>query len=123
MVRPVSDRYSQVAPLANYKWKGTKAAIEGLMNFEPDPYEGFAVEYINPSYGQTANPTMGAWMQKLPKGFHAKHIAIPIPQSISTKVQAIRSLMECVLTLVKEIISSFRLAMSMLQKLILTYSR
>ncbi|GAB6258257.1 cupin domain-containing protein [Peribacillus sp. NPDC055009] len=72
MVRPVSDRYSQVAPLANYKWKGTKAAIEGLMNFEPDPYDGFAVEYINPSNGQTANPTMGAWMQKLPKGFHTK---------------------------------------------------
>jgi len=50
----------------------TEEAIKGLMNFDPDPYEGFAIEYINPSTGKPANPTMGSRMQHLPKGFHTK---------------------------------------------------
>ena len=72
MVRPVGDAKYTIAPLANYRWSGTEAAIKGLMNFDADPYEGFAVEYINPSTGKSANPTMGSRMQHLPKGFHTK---------------------------------------------------
>ncbi|MBA4537494.1 cupin domain-containing protein [Bacillus aquiflavi] len=72
MVRPLNDRSYSIAPLANFKWQGTVDAIQGLANFDPDPFDGYAVEYINPSNGQTANPTMGAIMQLLPKGFHTK---------------------------------------------------
>lgn len=72
MVRPVGDQRFDVAPLANYKWSRTTDAIKGLMNFDPDEYEGYAVEYINPSTGKTANPTMGTRMQHLPKGFSTK---------------------------------------------------
>ena len=72
MVRPISDRYSHIAPVGSYKWDRTVAAIDSLSRFEPDPYDGYAVEYINPSNGETANPTIAAWMQKLPKGFHSK---------------------------------------------------
>jgi len=72
MVRPVGDDKFTVAPLANFKWRRTEDAIKGLMNFDPNPYEGFAVEYINPSNGKSANPTMGTRMQHLPKGFHTK---------------------------------------------------
>jgi gentisate 1,2-dioxygenase len=72
MVRPVGDANYTIAPLANYKWNRTEEAIKGLMNFDPDPYEGFAIEYINPSTGKTANPTIGSRMQYLPKGFHTK---------------------------------------------------
>jgi gentisate 1,2-dioxygenase len=71
MVRPISDRNPKVAPLGSYKWSQTLAALEGLSRFEPDPYDGYAVEYINPSTGTTANPTIAAWMQKLPAGFHS----------------------------------------------------
>ena len=52
MVRPIGDRKSSIAPLANYKWKHTVDAIQGLTAFDPDPYDGFAVEYINPSNGK-----------------------------------------------------------------------
>lgn len=72
IVRPINDRNYSIAPLANFKWKRTEEAIQGLTNFEPDSYDGYAVEYINPSNGQTANPTIGAWMQLLPKGFRTK---------------------------------------------------
>lgn len=72
MVRPVSDRYVKKAPLSCYKWAGTEAGLNGLSRFEPDAYDGYAVEYINPSNGETACPTIAAWMQKLPKGFKGK---------------------------------------------------
>lgn len=72
MVRPISDRHSKVAPLGSYKWSQTLAALKGLSRFEPDPYDGYAVEYINPSNGQTANPTIASWMQYFPKGLHSK---------------------------------------------------
>lgn len=72
MVRPISDRQEKVAPLGSFKWKQTLAALEGLSRYEPDPYDGYAVEFINPSNGKTANPNIAAWMQKLPKGFHSK---------------------------------------------------
>jgi len=72
MVRPIGDRKSSIAPLANYKWKHTVDAIQGLTAFDPDPYDGYAVEYINPSNGQTANPTMAAWLQYVPSGLATK---------------------------------------------------
>lgn len=72
MVRPVGDDKYDVAPLANYKWNRTVDAIKGLMEFDPDPNHGYAVEYINPTTGKSANPTMGTRMQYLPKGFKTK---------------------------------------------------
>ncbi|MDQ0163116.1 cupin domain-containing protein [Bacillus alveayuensis] len=72
MVRPISDRKPKIAPLGSYKWKQTEAAIQGLKRLDPDPYDGYAVEYINPSTGKTANPTIASWMQFLPKDFHSK---------------------------------------------------
>lgn len=72
MVRPVGDDKFTVAPLANYKWDRTQEGIKGLMNFDPDPHHGFAVEYINPSTGKSANPTLGTRMQYLPAGMHTK---------------------------------------------------
>lgn len=72
MVRPVGDDKFTVAPLANYKWNRTQEGIKGLMNFDPDPHHGFAVEYINPSTGKSANPTLGTRMQYLPAGMHTK---------------------------------------------------
>ncbi|MEK3910295.1 cupin domain-containing protein [Paenibacillus sp. FSL H7-0331] len=72
MVRPISDREPKIAPVGSYKWSQTLAALKGLSRFEPDPYDGYAVEFINPSNGKTANPNIAAWMQKLPGGFHSK---------------------------------------------------
>ena len=72
MVRPVGDDKFTVAPLANYKWNRTVDGIKGLMAFEPDPHHGFAVEYINPSTGKSANPTLGTRMQHLPADMHTK---------------------------------------------------
>ena len=72
MVRPLGDGKYTIAPLANFKWNRTVDAIKGLMELDPDPNHGFAVEYINPSTGKSANPTLGTRMQFLPSGFHTK---------------------------------------------------
>lgn len=72
MVRPISDREPKVAPLGSYKWSQTAAALEGMSKYEPDPFDGYAVEFINPSNGKTANPNIASWMQKMPQGFHSR---------------------------------------------------
>ncbi len=73
MVRPLSDHEPSPAPLAVYQWEPTVAALKGLSDYDdPDPVEGYVVEYINPSNGQSANENIGAWLQKLPPKFHGK---------------------------------------------------
>ncbi|PTX64632.1 gentisate 1,2-dioxygenase [Melghirimyces profundicolus] len=72
LVRPVSDRKAQTAPLGAFKWEQTRSSLDSLSQFEPDPHDGVAVEFLNPSSGATANPNIAAWMQKLPAGFRSK---------------------------------------------------
>jgi len=73
MVRPLCDHKPSVAPCPVYKYDTTLAALKGLSDhYDPDPVDGFVVEYINPSNGHAAVETMGAWLQKLPVGFHGK---------------------------------------------------
>lgn len=72
MLRPIADRKPKVAPLGNYKWSLTQRSLDGMSAFEPDPYDGHAVEYFNPSNAQTAHPNIASWMHKLPTGFQGK---------------------------------------------------
>jgi gentisate 1,2-dioxygenase len=72
MIRPISDRKPSIAPLGRYKFDLTKKGLDGLSEFTPDPYDGYAIEYINPSTGKDANNRIGARMQKLPVGFKGK---------------------------------------------------
>lgn len=72
MMRPVGDDKYTVAPLANYKWSRTVDGINGLMQYEPDKHHGYALEYINPSTGKSAAPTLGTRMQHLPAGMHTQ---------------------------------------------------
>ena len=43
-----------------------------MSTFEPDPIDGYTVEYINPSNGKDANNRIGARMTKLPSKFHGR---------------------------------------------------
>lgn len=72
MVRPISDRKPSAAPLGRYTWALTKQALDGQSELSPDPFDGFAVEYINPSTGKDANGRVGARMQKLPVQYKGK---------------------------------------------------
>jgi gentisate 1,2-dioxygenase len=71
-LRPIQDRARSYAPQAVFKWERTRDALDRLSAFDPDPYDAYAVEYINPATGQAAGVTIGAMMQKLPAGHHTK---------------------------------------------------
>lgn len=72
MTRPIANRKEELAPLGRYKWEYTKQGLDGLSEFDPDPIDGYAVEYINPTNGKDANDRIGARMQKLPPEFQGK---------------------------------------------------
>nr|WP_223810901.1 MULTISPECIES: cupin domain-containing protein [Geobacillus] len=73
-LRPVSDRKRKgyPSPLISYKWKTTKQVLENLSKLDPDPYDGYAVDYINPLTGGSADLRIGTTMQKLTPGMHTK---------------------------------------------------
>lgn len=73
-VRAISERkkYGYPSPLINYKWSNIEKTINDLSKLEPDPYDGYAVDYINPTTGGSADARLGTSMQKLPPGFHTR---------------------------------------------------
>jgi gentisate 1,2-dioxygenase len=73
-VRAISERrkHGYPSPLINYKWHHIRQALAGLSRFDPDPYDGFAVDYINPTSGGSADARLGTTMQKLSAGYHTQ---------------------------------------------------
>ncbi len=73
-VRAISERkkHGYPSPLINYKWANIRQALEGLTRLDPDPFDGYAVDYINPSTGGSADARIGTTMQKLPEGMHTR---------------------------------------------------
>ncbi|WP_206922422.1 cupin domain-containing protein [Alicyclobacillus suci] len=67
-LRPVQDHQNHYAPQAVFKWNQTKQALENLAKLEADPFDAYAVEFINPATGKAAANTIGAMMQFLPEG-------------------------------------------------------
>lgn len=65
MVRPVWERAS--GPLC-YKWKDTYQTLKSLENTKGSPFDGVALEYVNPVNGGHTFPTMSCWVQMLRPG-------------------------------------------------------
>lgn len=61
---------SNTSPVMKYPYDRTR---ENLITMKeagnPDPCHGYKLMYVNPVDGKSAIPTMGAFMQLLPKGF------------------------------------------------------
>jgi len=75
MLRPLADRNKRgdPSPLAAYSWKKTINALKSLDELdEVDPFDGIALEYINPANGGPANPYIGNRIQMLRPGQHTK---------------------------------------------------
>jgi gentisate 1,2-dioxygenase len=68
LVRPVtSEEQTPPAPL-HYRWRDIYPALEKLSDGPPNPYEGYAMEYVNPRTGGPTLPTMSCWIQMLKPG-------------------------------------------------------
>ena len=61
---------SQNSPMFHYPYVKTRATLETLSKSQDlDARHGIKLEYINPTTGGPAMPTLGTYMQMLPKGF------------------------------------------------------
>ena len=60
----------RTSPVFNYPYARSREALAALArNGEPDPYHGHKLRYVNPASGDSAMPTIGTFLQLLPKGF------------------------------------------------------
>jgi len=61
---------SRSSPIFNYPYSSTREALfEISRNGDPDACHGYKMRYVNPTTGDYAMPTIGAFMQLLPGGF------------------------------------------------------
>jgi gentisate 1,2-dioxygenase len=71
-VRGVSP-YGQTSPIFSYPYSRTRDALHKLEHSAPiDAWDGVKLRYTNPLTGGSPMPTMGTFMQLLPKGFQGK---------------------------------------------------
>jgi gentisate 1,2-dioxygenase len=63
-------RGSATTPIFNYPYARSREALEAMRRTGAwDPCHGLKMKYINPVTGDHAMPTMGTFLQLLPKGF------------------------------------------------------
>ncbi len=70
-MRPVGYAPATLAsPIFSYPYARTREALERMkLHTEWDPCHGLKMEYIDPTTGGTAIPTLSTFIQLLPKGF------------------------------------------------------
>ena len=73
-MRPVTGSWDKPeSPIFHYPYARSREALETLRkNGELDPYDGVKLEYIDPTRGGAAMPTISAFLQLLPKGFRTE---------------------------------------------------
>lgn len=61
---------TKTSPIINYPYTRTRAALDQMHTAgDIDPCHGVKMQYVNPTTGDHVMPTMGVFMQLLPKGF------------------------------------------------------
>jgi gentisate 1,2-dioxygenase len=64
------DSARMASPVMNYSYKASRAALAQLAKTSPvDPCDGLRMRYSDPATGGWPTPTMGAFLQYLPRGF------------------------------------------------------
>ena len=62
--------FGKTSPIFNYPYSRSREALAQLAKEgAPDPCHGWKMRYVNPQNGGYAMPTIGAFIQMLPKGF------------------------------------------------------
>ena len=58
------------SPMFVYRYAQTREMLDGLRDYEGSPYDGITIEYVNPTTGESAMPTMTFQMQLLRPAEH-----------------------------------------------------
>jgi 1-hydroxy-2-naphthoate dioxygenase len=67
-VRPTWEKAKKENLPLRYRWKETEAQLKALAKGAGSPYDGVALEYVNPVTGGPTLPTLGCWIQMLRPG-------------------------------------------------------
>jgi len=60
----------KTSPVFNYPYDRSRASLDTLSrNEDPDPCHAHKLRYVNPASGDFAMPTIGTFIQLLPKGY------------------------------------------------------
>ena len=60
------------SPVFVYPHERTRESLMGITHGEPDRHLGFKLRYVNPATGGSPMPTIGAYAQRLPRGFETR---------------------------------------------------
>lgn len=70
---PLRQQKGNSSPIFNYRYDRSREALEELRRLgDPDEWEGFKLRYVNPETGGYPMPSIGAFLQLLPKGFRSR---------------------------------------------------
>jgi gentisate 1,2-dioxygenase len=76
------SRHGLSTPIICYPYERTREALVAASKGEaPDPHWGTTLRYANPIDGGWAQPTLGAWMTYLQRGFTTTPIRSTDPSS------------------------------------------
>ncbi len=65
--------FGKTSPIFNYPYERSRESLARLERAgEPDPWHGWKMQFVNPLTGGHAMPTIGAFIQLLPKGFSTR---------------------------------------------------
>lgn len=68
LARPIRrESQKPTAPL-HYRWRDIEPALKRLAEGPAHPYDGYALEYVNPLNGGPTLPTLSCWIQMLKPG-------------------------------------------------------
>jgi gentisate 1,2-dioxygenase len=66
--RPVGYADPNPVPMLHYRWRDTYPSLQRLAHVSASPYDGVALEYVNPATGGSTLPTLSCWIQRLRPG-------------------------------------------------------
>ena len=67
-VRPAWESRPETPVPVRYAWKDTEAQLKRLRDADGSPYDGVALEYVNPLTGGSTLPTLSCWVHWLKPG-------------------------------------------------------
>lgn len=71
-LRPAWEARPDGRVAVRYPWEDAEAALKRMANAEGSPYDGVALEYVNPLTGGPTLPTLTCWLQWLKPGQETK---------------------------------------------------
>lgn len=72
MTRPVPFSQETISPPLHYHWRDTHASLKSLSAGKPQPYEGYALEYVAPLTAGPTLPTISCGVQMLRPGMRTQ---------------------------------------------------